>query len=82
MAAQPALVYLEPATIACVHAVRRLRDEGKVAWATIDAGPHVKVITLPEQAAFVSDRLASVPGVLRTIVSRVGQDATVEVTEA
>ncbi|MBI5532265.1 MAG: diphosphomevalonate decarboxylase [Deltaproteobacteria bacterium] len=82
MASQPPLVYLEPATLACVEAVRRLREQGVQAWVTIDAGPHVKVLTSPEQAARVAEHLASVPGVLRTIESRVGQDASVEVTEA
>ena len=82
MASSPGLVYLQPATVACVHAVRALRTERIGAWATIDAGPHVKVITLPEYAPEVAARIASVPGVLRVIESRVGSDATVEVTKA
>jgi diphosphomevalonate decarboxylase len=82
MASQPPLVYLEPATLACVEAVRKLREQGLDAWVTIDAGPHVKVLTSVEHAARVTEHLASVPGVLQTIESRVGCDASVEVSEA
>lgn len=82
MAARPPLVYLQPATLACVHEVRRLREQGVGAWCTIDAGPHVKVITSPMDAKRVVERLGSLPGVLQVIESRVGPDASVEVTEA
>jgi len=82
MAAAPALVYLEPATLGCVHAVRAMRDQGLAAWATIDAGPHVKVLTSPEDAARVRELLAGLPGVVDTIVSRVGGEATVQVEQA
>lgn len=79
MASAPGLVYLEPATVGCVHAVRAMRDQGLAAWATIDAGPHVKVITSPEDAAKVRDVLRGLPGVVDTIVSRVGGAASVDV---
>jgi len=82
MAAQPPLLYLEPATLACVEAVRVLRERGVHAWVTIDAGPHVKVITSRDDASRVAGHLAAVPGVLQAIESRVGPEASVEVTEA
>jgi diphosphomevalonate decarboxylase len=42
--ARPPLLYQAPATIACLHAVQGLRDRGTSAWATMDAGPNVKVL--------------------------------------
>ncbi len=48
--AQPAVVYMKPATVAVLHAVADLRSQGIGAWATMDAGPNVKVLTTPEDA--------------------------------
>lgn len=42
--ARPPLHYELPATIACLHAVRALRERGVGAWSTMDAGPNVKVL--------------------------------------
>jgi diphosphomevalonate decarboxylase len=83
MASNPPLVYFEPATLAAVHAATQLRRAGHPAWATIDAGPHVKVLTTPEHADPVRRALDQLPGVQRTIVSSVGSDPEVELlTEA
>ena len=43
-AASPPIVYQAPGTIAALEAVRRLRVTGVAAWATMDAGPNVKVL--------------------------------------
>jgi diphosphomevalonate decarboxylase len=48
--AQPAVIYMQPATVAVLHAVRALRAKGIPAWATMDAGPNVKVLTTPQAA--------------------------------
>jgi len=47
--------------------VRRLRASGTLAYFTIDAGPHVKVLTTPEAEAAVAAALAQVPGVTTVI---------------
>lgn len=44
LAARPAVRYLAPATLAVLDAVRRLREDGHSAYATMDAGPNVKVL--------------------------------------
>jgi diphosphomevalonate decarboxylase len=44
LAARPAIVYWRPETLALLAEVRALRARGVGAWATIDAGPHVKVL--------------------------------------
>lgn len=50
LAARPSLRYLTPATVSIVERVQELRASGLMAFVTIDAGPHVKVLTLPEHA--------------------------------
>ncbi len=54
---RPPIIYWQPATVACLHAVRRLRDEGIGAYATMDAGPNVKVLCLRSDAAAVARAL-------------------------
>jgi len=77
IAARPAVIYWQPATIAMLSAVRTLRGNGRVAWATMDAGPHVKVLTTVEDADHVARALAGVEGVTATTVSAPGNGAEV-----
>jgi diphosphomevalonate decarboxylase len=79
IAARPAVVYWQPATLAAVGAVRELRADGRAAWATMDAGPHVKVLTTAGDADAVAHALAAVPGVTETIISTAGGPAEVAV---
>ena len=70
IAARPAVIYWQPTTLALLAEVRALRDRGLSAWATMDAGPHVKVLTSIEHADAVaaalrpiaSDVIVSAPG--------------------
>ena len=61
MAARPGIIYWLPQTVAALHAIRTMREEGLPVWATIDAGPNVKVLTegarAEEVAAALRDRL-------------------------
>jgi diphosphomevalonate decarboxylase len=75
-AARPALVYFTPATLAAVATVRALRTRGTLAFYTMDAGPHVKVLTSPSDARAVERALSETPGVLRVLASDAGPDAT------
>ena len=79
--ANPAIVYFQPATLAVLDRVRRLRVEGIPAYCTMDAGPHVKVISKPEHAQAVRGALESVTGVLRCLSCKLGPDASVSVEE-
>ncbi len=78
-AAAPAIVYFSPATLSVMECVASLRRKGYLAYYTMDAGPHVKVITAPNDALAVRGALESVPGVLRTIHCKLGPDASVRV---
>ncbi|HEX6277973.1 MAG TPA: diphosphomevalonate decarboxylase [Polyangiaceae bacterium] len=78
-AADPPIVYFTAATLAVMQAVRELRSRGTLAFHTMDAGPHVKVLTAPENAELVAGALRAVPGVERVVVCSPGPDATLEV---
>ena len=45
MASRPAVMYWLPRTVQVLHTIRSMREEGHPVWATIDAGPNVKVLT-------------------------------------
>ncbi|HUJ58755.1 MAG TPA: diphosphomevalonate decarboxylase [Kofleriaceae bacterium] len=77
IAARPAIVYWQPPTLALLAAVRALRDAGRAAYATIDAGPHVKVVTSAEDAAPVAAALRAIDGVTAVAVSELGPGAEV-----
>lgn len=64
MASRPGLLYFNAATTAAMHAVREMRDQGLAVFFTVDAGPQVKAICLPEDLAAVRQRLGQQPGVL------------------
>jgi diphosphomevalonate decarboxylase len=67
-AATPWLIYFSPATLRIIHAVKSLReDRSAAAYFTIDAGPHVKVLCLAEDAETVHTALSEIEGVKRVI---------------
>lgn len=75
IAARPGLIYWTGATVETLREVRRLRGRGIFAYATIDAGPHVKVLTTSADERRVINALGEVPGVKRTIVASPGPGA-------
>jgi diphosphomevalonate decarboxylase len=58
-------------------AVRGLRQAGTLAYFTMDAGPHVKVLTRSEDEPAVTAALLAVPGVERVIPSGPGEGARI-----
>lgn len=77
MASRPAIIYWQPATLALLAKVHELRRAGAPAWATMDAGPHVKVLTDAAHVAQLSVELAAVPGCSRVLRSEIGPGAQV-----
>lgn len=75
LAARPGVIYWSGATVDGFHAVRALRRAGRACWFTNDAGPHVKAVCAPEDAAAVAEALGAVAGVTRTIVCEPGPAA-------
>ncbi|WP_174615450.1 diphosphomevalonate decarboxylase [Virgibacillus ihumii] len=73
LAANPPFSYWHDTTMAVMHAVQELRESGIPAYFTIDAGPNVKVLYLPEDEETLEQSLREVPGVNDVIVSKAGQ---------
>jgi diphosphomevalonate decarboxylase len=73
--ATPPLLYAQPATIGALHAVFALRERGISAWATMDAGPQVKVLCAPGDVDAV--RAALEPHAVRLDVHGPGEGARV-----
>ncbi|HEU4730980.1 MAG TPA: diphosphomevalonate decarboxylase [Kofleriaceae bacterium] len=77
IAARPAVIYWQPATLAALAEVRALRAAGRAAWATIDAGPHVKVLTTAADAGAVAAALRGVAGVTEVLTAAAGGPAAI-----
>ena len=73
----PPLVYWNETTLAAIHAIRALRDDGVSVFFTVDAGPQVKAVCAPGHGAAVAGKLASVPGVRRIVRGGIGAGAGV-----
>ncbi len=78
LGADPPILYWRPATVAALEVVWALRARGILAFATIDAGPHVKVLCAPADAAEVAAALDRAPGVVRTHVCSPGPGVRLE----
>ncbi|HVS01547.1 MAG TPA: diphosphomevalonate decarboxylase [Thermoanaerobaculia bacterium] len=78
MSARPPIFYWRPGTLAVLAAVRRLRDGGLAAWATLDAGPNVHVICAAADATAVQRTLAALPEVLQVLADGVGSGPRIE----
>jgi len=77
MTTRPALVYWSPVTLACMQKITALRADGVAVFFTIDAGPQVKAVCLPDALATVAGALHEIPGVLRIIAGDLGEGASV-----
>jgi len=73
----PPILYWAPATLAALATVRGLRERGVPAWATMDAGPHVKALCSLGDASRVRQALDRTAGVTRTWVAKPGPDIEV-----
>jgi len=71
------VVYFSGVTLSALAEVKNIRRDGVLAFATIDAGPHVKVLVLEKDAARVKERMANVSGVLRVLETQPGEGARV-----
>lgn len=78
IAARPSVLYWTPATLEALAAVHALRKAGVPAWATMDAGPHVKVLTARDAVPRVEAAMREVPGVARVLVAVPGEGARIE----
>lgn len=75
LASDPGLIYWNGATVAGLHRVRALREAGAQVFFTVDAGPQIKAVCMPDDAAAVRAGLAALPGVETVVVSALGGGA-------
>lgn len=80
LATRPGLVYWNPVTLECLHRIRALRAAGLPVFCTIDAGPQVKAICLPEAAGQVAAELRATPGVIEILEAGIGSGAWLDAT--
>ncbi len=71
-AAVPAVRYFAPATATLLDAVEELRSRGVGAWATMDAGPHVKVFCMNKDAETVREAMEATGAAVDVRVARPG----------
>lgn len=81
MAAAPALIYFNPVTLAAIERVRQLRKAGTQAYVTIDAGPHVKILSHAADAASIATALREVAGVEKVLVAKPGGAAATKMVD-
>lgn len=80
MAAKPPILYWNAATTETIHKVWILRKSGIPAYITIDAGPQVKILCLPESVKAVKDALSDIDGVRSVIEAKPGPGAYITET--
>ena len=74
-ASRPPMVYWTAATLRCLETVRQLQQDGHRVFFTIDAGPQVKAVCMPEDAQAVARALADTDGVQKVMTSDLGSGA-------
>jgi diphosphomevalonate decarboxylase len=72
---KPPIVYWNNATLSCMETIRALQSDGVPVFFTIDAGPQVKAVCLPEAAESVLSALQNTAGVISTMRSSLGPGA-------
>ena len=77
LASRPGLLYWNGTTVECLHRLRELAAQGVGVFFTIDAGPQVKAICLPEAAERVAGALTELPGVTKVLRCGLGAGARV-----
>jgi diphosphomevalonate decarboxylase len=77
LASRPGLLYWNGTTVECLHRLRKLASAGAGVFFTVDAGPQVKAICLPDAADRVADALAELPGVAEVLRCGLGEGARV-----
>jgi len=74
-ASRPPMIFWNAATMRCLQTVRRLQGDGRQVFFTIDAGPQVKAVCLPDDAEAVRQALAETPGVQEIMMTGLGSAA-------
>lgn len=76
LGSNPPFTYWLDTTMTVMQTVQLLRENGIPAYFTIDAGPNVKVLYLPEHEDIVQNTLRNISGVSEVRLSKVGKGIT------
>ncbi|MBZ9572465.1 diphosphomevalonate decarboxylase [Patescibacteria group bacterium] len=74
---RPPLLYWSPDTFRIIQEVSFWRKKGIQVYCTVDAGPNVHLITLPEYALKIENKLKQMPSVIQVIHNKPGGDAKI-----
>jgi diphosphomevalonate decarboxylase len=72
MSSRPGLIYWNSITMECIKLVYDLRKSGVPVYFTIDAGPQVKIICLPDNLNQIKTALSKIDGVKEIISTSLG----------
>ncbi len=75
---RPPIVYWNDATLACLQTIRELQADGVNVFFTIDAGPQVKAVCLPESVQDAREALQATSGVRELLHTGLGAGARLE----
>ena len=75
---RPSIVYWNPTTIDCMQAIRDLQRNGESVFFTIDAGPQIKAICLPENEEKIANKLNEIKGVQAIMKSGLGSGPIIQ----
>ena len=75
---RPSIVYWNATTIDCMQAIRDLQRNGESVFFTIDAGPQIKAICLPENEKKIAKKLNEIKGVQSIMTSGLGSGPIIE----
>ncbi|MEK4800418.1 diphosphomevalonate decarboxylase [Oceanobacillus sp. FSL K6-0118] len=76
LGAAPPFTYWHDSTMRVMQTVQEMREKGIPAYFTIDAGPNVKVLYLPENEEQVEKILKDIPDVQNVTLSKIGPGVT------
>lgn len=76
LGAKPPFTYWLDSTVRVMQQVQEMREQGIPAFFTMDAGPNVKVLYLPENEEIVEKTLREIPGVMDVVLSKPGPGVT------
>jgi diphosphomevalonate decarboxylase len=77
MTAVPPIIYWQPETLSILQAIENLREKGFECYATMDAGPNVKILTRQSQAKAIVDNLLSLVDSANMIICLPGEGAQI-----
>lgn len=72
LSADPSFTYFAPETIRIIQLIQELRQKGIFAYATIDAGPNVKIICTKESLALVQEYIEQQLSDVTCVVANIG----------